>query len=358
MASISSYRERLYVLGRFPNKDGSDGVKQSRIATGLSDTPANRKVVEKQVKKINAQLKNGTFDWAEWETRRTAHGTTWRQAISKLHHQKCVLGTVKDSTWNENYMGSLKLLPPGELVTTESIEKALSKWERGTYTYKKVTGLLKSIAVLCDVKFPEVPVPTYTKKAVALKDVPTDQEIVDWVLSAEQPYRWFWGMAATYGLRPHEIEVAEMIQKDYLQVPEETKTGFRTVIPVRREWVDLFGLRDKQERAIDHRNDERSDAVSQMLTKARLRMKIKWTTYTLRHAYAGRLWLEGGSKLDVFTAAKLMGHSMKEHVETYRAFIDPNQVAAVAEAALDANKLAALTQMQEALSDPAQEPQH
>ena len=44
-----------------------------------------------------------------------------------------------------------------------------------------------------------------------------------------------------------------------------------------------------------------------------------------------------------------MGHSMKEHVETYRAFIDPNQVAAVAEAALDANKLAALSQMQEAV---------
>ena len=44
-------------------------------------------------------------------------------------------------------------------------------------------------------------------------------------------------------------------------------------------------------------------------------------------------WLNGGSELDVFSAAALMGHSQKEHTETYRRWIDPNQLAT---SALDA----------------------
>ena len=52
-------------------------------------------------------------------------------------------------------------------------------------------------------------------------------------------------------------------------------------------------------------------------------MNLQWRPYMLRHAYAARLWRMGGSELDVFTAATLMGHPVKEHIETYRRHIDP-----------------------------------
>ena len=56
--------------------------------------------------------------------------------------------------------------------------------------------------------------------------------------------------------------------------------------------------------------------------------------YGARHAFAGRLWKTGGAKLDIFTAAKLMGHSADEHEKTYRAWIAPNTIAERAEEAL------------------------
>ena len=347
--TINRYQGRLYLLGQLPHKDGSPGLKQQRIALKLDDTEANFKVAQKRLALIERQLKNGTFSWSDWSAKAKTNGPLWRDAIDLLYKKKVTHGKTKESTWNVNYMGSLKLLNPLEPVTAESMAKAMSRWSRDTYTYKKVWYLMKDIAYLLKMDFPEIPQPTYSQKSVELKHVPDDQEIVEAILSAPQPYRWYWGMAATYGLRPHEIERCTLIEKDYLQVEEETKTGFRTVIPVRREWVELFDLRNKQERPAERQNDTSPDAVSMMLIHQANKLGIKWKSYALRHAYAGRLWREGGSQLDVYTAARLMGHSVQIHTQTYRAFIDPNQVAIVAEAALDANRDRVAKQMEKTL---------
>ena len=53
---------------------------------------------------------------------------------------------------------------------------------------------------------------------------------------------------------------------------------------------------------------------------------------------AGRQWRNGGAELDVFDAAQLMGHSQKEHIETYRKWIDPNKIAVSALAAIKRNQ--------------------
>ena len=66
-------------------------------------------------------------------------------------------------------------------------------------------------------------------------------------------------------------------------------------------------------------------------------MKEGWTNYSLRHAYAGRLWRVGGAKLDVATAARLMGHSPAVHEKTYRHHIDPYKIALRAQEAIAQN---------------------
>ena len=70
--------------------------------------------------------------------------------------------------------------------------------------------------------------------------MPSDSEIIEWVERAGEPYRWYFGMMATYGLRPHEIERCNQIGDGLIQVWDETKTGFRTVIPVHEDWPALF----------------------------------------------------------------------------------------------------------------------
>ena len=54
-------------------------------------------------------------------------------------------------------------------------------------------------------------------------------------------------MLATYGLRPHELDDCEFIDlKHRLKVPDDTKTGFRVVVPLHRDWVELFELRSER----------------------------------------------------------------------------------------------------------------
>jgi len=330
MASLNIYRGRLYLLARVPRRDGRPGLAQARIALRMDDTPVNRRAAAKQLQTLERQLREGSFNWAYWNDQ--SEGLTWREAIAKLYRARVVLGRTSETTWEINYMGRLRRIPPNSECTTESIAAALERYNRNSCSYKELFYLLRHLSRLVAVPFPEMPVPTYSQ--AELVAVPSDAEIVAWVESAG-PAGWYFGMMATYGLRPHEIEGAALIERDYCQVQDATKTGFRTVIPLPREWVERFQLHDRRLRpTLQGAAHNRADAVAKWLSKELRRLGLPWRPYALRHAYAGRLWREGGSRLDIYTAARLMGHSATQHAKTYRAHIQPHQVAEAAERAL------------------------
>lgn len=327
VASVNVHKGRLYLLGKVPRRDGLPGLQQTRIALKLDDTPTNRRAAAKQLQTLERQLQTGTFDWAYWLDDAPA-GVTWREAIARLYRAKVVLGRTGQTTWDINYMGRLRQIPPGP-CTTDSIAKALQRYDRSTCSYKELYYLLRHIARLVAVPFPEMPQPTY--REAQLVAVPTDAEVIAWVEAASEPSAWYWGMMATYGLRPHEIEGSALVERDYCQVAEATKTGFRTVVPLHRDWVGRFRLHDRRLRP---GSDQRADAVSKWLSKELRKLELPWRPYALRHAYAARLWREGGSRLDIYTASRLMGHSPQQHTRTYRAHIQPHVIAEAAERAL------------------------
>jgi integrase len=330
MASISAQRGRLYLLATVPRRDGQPGLQQTRIALRLDDNPVNRRMAAKQLQTLERQLATGTFEWSYWLDQQ--QGITWREAIAKLHRARVVLGRTSETTWEINYMGRLRQIPPTSLVTTESIAQALQRYDRATCSYKELWYLLQQLSRLVGVPFPELPVPTYGR--AELVAVPTDAEIVEWVEGAPDPSDWYFGMMAVYGLRPHEIEGAQLIDRDYCQVADGTKTGFRTVVPVPRDWVERFRLHERRLRPTLGGVSDRPDKVAKWLSKELKRLGLPWRPYALRHAYAGRLWKQGGSRLDIYTASRLMGHSAAQHAKTYRAHIQPHQVAEAAERAL------------------------
>ena len=331
MASINSQRGRLYLLANLPRRDGAPGLRQARIALRLDDTPINRRAAAKQLQTLERQLQGGTFEWGNWLDQE-AGTITWREAIARLYRARVVLGRTGQTTWDVNYLGRLRQIPPTSACTPASMAKALERYDRATCSYKELFYLLRHLAKLVAVPFPEVPLPTYHQ--AQLVAVPTDPEIIAWVEGAPDPVRWYWGMMACYGLRPHEIEGALLIERDLCQVADGTKTGFRTVVPLPREWVERVGLRDRRLRPRLEGSIDRPDAVSKWLSKELRRQRLPWRPYSLRHAYGGRLWRKGGSRLDVFTAARLMGHTPAVHARTYRAHIQPHQVAEAAERAL------------------------
>jgi integrase len=331
MASVNSQRGRLYLLANLPRRDGAPGFQQSRIALRLDDTPINRRTAAKQLRTLERQLEGGSFEWSYWLDEE-AGPITWREAIARLYRARVVLGRTGQSTWDVNYLGRLRQIQQNSACTTASMAKALERYDRATCSYKELFYLLRHLAKLVAVPFPEVPLPTYNQ--AQLVAVPNDTEIIAWVEGAPEPVRWYWGMMACYGLRPHEIEGAVLIDRDLCQVAEGTKTGFRTVVPLPREWVERFGLRDRRMRLRLEGSTDRPDAVSKWLSKELRRQTLPWRPYALRHAYAARLWREGGSRLDIYTASRLMGHTANQHAKTYRAHIQPHQVAEAAERAL------------------------
>lgn len=330
MASINAQRGRLYLLAKLPRRDGSPGMAQTRIALRMDDTTVNRRVAAKQLRTLEQQLQRGTFEWSYWLNEETAT-ITWREAIARLHRARVILGRTGQSTWDVNYMGRLRRINPASACTTDSMAQAMGHYDRSSCSYKELYYLLRHLSRLVAVPFPEVPIPTYNQSQPV--EVPTDAQIIEWLEGAPESSRWYWGMMACYGLRPHEIEGAVLIERDLCQVQDGTKTGFRTVVPLPREWVDRFRLRDRRLRP-RLADVERRDAAGKWLSKELKRQGLPWRSYALRHAYAARLWREGGARLDLYTAARLMGHSAAQHAKTYRAHIQPHQVAEAAERAL------------------------
>jgi integrase len=329
LASISSQKGRLYLLATLPHKDGSPGRKQARITLKLDDTAQNWRVARKRLELLEREIAKGTFEWSDWVD---THGkVSWRHAIDLLYRKKVLNGRTSQSSWDVRVMGYLRQQDQSEQVTTESLQRFVTKYKREQAAYKQAYYLARDIAKLVEASFPELGVPLYGRAEI-LK-VPTDAEIIDWVLQSGQPYQWAFGTIATYGLRPSELAGCEF-DGERLIVKEDTKTGSRIVVPLYREWVQLFDLLNVQELPKSQRVQPRPDEIAQWLHKRKDKMGIKWKTYSLRHSYAGRLWREGGSKLDIYLAARLMGHTAAEHTKTYRQWISPHTIADKAEEVL------------------------
>ena len=315
--SLTAQKGRLYLSAMFPRRDGQPGRKQSRLALKLDDTPINRKVAAKRQAYVQRQLDQGTFTWAE-HLDEPAKGPTWRDAINALYRKRVVLGRTGQNTWDINYMGRLRQVNPAAAIDSASVKQFMAKWPRDTCSYKEAFYLVKDLCQLVNVPFPELPVPTYQKGQI--KNVPGDDEIVQVIAAQVGEFQWHLGMMAVYGLRPQETLECRFADDDHqLHVDDDTKTGFRVVIPMMANWVSLFDLRNERRRT--------QKGLNQWMFNERKKAGIDWKPYALRHAFAGRLWRVGGSELDIYTAARLMGHSIKEHERTYRAFIDPVTIA-------------------------------
>ncbi len=200
-----------------------------RLALYLDDTLANQHTARRRLTELEKQLAAGTFAWPFWLPEGDTTTLTWNAAIRRLHHKKVVLGRTSESTWRLNSMGRLRQVPGTAAVTTTSMATALAKYDRAQCSYKERYHLPQQIAQISGVDFPEVPVPTYGRSSSS--EVPSDAEIVDLVQNASPTSGWYYGMTATYGLRPHEVEVSTLLDGDRLHLPDGTKTGFRTVIP-------------------------------------------------------------------------------------------------------------------------------
>ena len=339
MARIREQKGRLYISATLPHKDGSPGNAQAMITLQLPAGPRYWKQAEKKLKQLERELEKGTFEWANWipEKKAQAAGITWEKAINLLYEDKVTFGTTQETTWQVSYMSRFKNYSLHKSLTTSELQKAIEVYERHTCSYQHVYYQMKRISELTGVPFPRLGTPLYNRQEKDDYEVPSDSEVIDIVQSVGEEYRWHFGMMAAYGLRPHETDRVKQIAGGKVQIHHLTKRGYRTVIPVHADWPALFRLDEVVKRPPSINDGKRRDTTAMWMTRRRRALGIPYVPYALRHAYAHRLWREGGAELDIFDAAKLMGHSIKEHVRTYRRAIDPNKIAKAAEEAIERN---------------------
>jgi integrase len=164
-------------------------------------------------------------------------------------------------------------------------------------------------------------------KTKVLRELPSDSAVVEIVNKVPDHWRWTFGMLATYGLRGHELRSLDCSRmKDephIIYVSEKTKTGHRAVYPVLPEWVNKWELYNVNLPPINvdiNANIKYGTSLSQNIGKILDRIGYEdITAYHFRDAYAVRCSLVG---IDAVVSAKWMGHSLKEHWDSYLKFFD------------------------------------
>ncbi len=325
--SIGVTGARLWLRGTLPNKNGDGGKCQQRIYLGIPATIAGLQLAESEALKIDYQLKSGAFSWEpylkEVIPQSSAPKTTgqWIQSFEMDYFQKRTRTSSTILTWEKDYLATFRKLNWEAPLTPESIKETILNSPPDTRVRKRCCVALGALAKFAGV---EIDVNQwsgrYSPKSVTPRNIPTDRVITQcYQQISSPPWRWVYGMIATYGLRNHEVfrvDFNQIKRGTFIITVTEGKTGYRRVYPIYPEWFYEFNLQRVELPSVNLSNANHSlgHTVSQQFRRSHL----PFTAYDLRHAWAIRSLLFG---LDVSLASQMMGHSLKVHHDTYHQWI-------------------------------------
>jgi integrase len=318
--SIVQHNDKLYLRSsQLPPKPGSAKTTAHRqtIALGSNASTAGIQYAETQAKLIGAQLAMRTFSWEPWIKAKAIAPITCADWVEKLKAE--VLAVSAPITWTKNYWDVYKRLPMDEPLTLEHLHQLIAQTAPNTRTRKRNVIACSRIARLAGLDETEFSglAGNYGIGAAVPRKLPSDDEIIEWHGKINHPRdQWAFGMLATYGIRPHELfnfDHAEF-QRDptRLEILPETKTGARTTWGFMPEWVELFSL---LKMPVCTSEGKDNSTKGQCIGRWFRSHGVPFKPYDLRHAWAVRcIHLE----LRDTIAAKMMGHSVKIHQQTYQ----------------------------------------
>lgn len=224
------------------------------------------------------------------------------------------------STWNAEYGYVFKRLPQEAFLTTELIFQTIETTEPDTRNRKRFCQNLSILAKFAGLSIDLKPyVGKYSCLKPAPRQLPTDS-LIEECYSKVKPtdWRWFFGMLAAYGLRPHEVfhlDYEKLREGDECLRVLDGKTGSRLAFPFKPEWFTSFHLTDVNvPKCTGKNNGDLGNRVCHAFT----RLEIPCKPYDLRHAWAIRSMTYG---LDITLAAQQMGHSLMVHSRVYHQWI-------------------------------------
>lgn len=301
---------------------------QQDIALGMYANPAGLKAAEDKAIELAADIvkwKAGqNFPWNNWIEGKLAQGNTCEYWVEAFKEEFLIKQQqFSASTWERHYLLQFDRLPPkakltGELLLRTLLSLPINSWTRH-HTASSYIKLAKFAGIDIDLQ----PYKGKYNPTDTIKDLPSDEAIAlirEQIVSTQ--WQWVYGMLAAYGLRPHEIFFATVEPlPPYKCYVSEGKTGARTVQPFYPDWAERWKLWEQQN-LVTQKTEywELGRQVRQSLYFRFKKIGANLAPYDLRHAYAIRVSVV--FELPVTIAAKLMGHSVNVHLNTYQRHID------------------------------------
>lgn len=352
---------RLALRSTLPPKPGSHRLKstQQRLSLGIPATTTGLKQAEQEAKVLALKLLQNSFDWREYDHaidgKRLSRQdlsqqiAAFQQDFFAATHRNHKPASTK-TTWHSAYEPYLRKLEA--IATTNpnlSLPEALIK------TLQSIDAQTRSrqialIALTAFAKFMKLEIADELKEKYAEKpgldrlkksrELPTDEQILHhWNTIPNPQWKFVYGVMAAFGLRNHEVffcDYSDLLKgENQVQVLSSTKTGSHEVWAFPPDWIDRFELRSPLlPKVSTDLNDTTLQRVGQRVTAQFRRYNIPFSPYDLRHAWAVRTIHVG---LPDTVAAKMMGHSVTVHTNTYHQWLTRRDQQAAVNTALSRN---------------------
>ena len=345
---IEKRGSKLNIRGSLPTKENKDILKIQRISLRINADIPGLEEAKKKLQLINLQLELNQFEWSNWISSSDKYNSktsdSFLKKISEFEEiffkgtKDEYLKSAKKTTWNSSYKPYIK-----RMISTyySNKDRELNSIFINTLkTYKEGTRSRKQCGTSLNVfaEFIEHNLPSewkslskgYGLKKASFRNLPDDQLIENlWGNIPNKSWQYVFALMATYGLRNHEVFFCDLHSLNdkgdkIIRILPTTKTGEHQVWPFHPKWVEKFGLSALGDdpnllpRINKNLRETTLQNIGKRITDQFNRYKLNIRPYDLRHAWAVRTIFYD---LPDTVAARMMGHSVSLHTQTYHHWI-------------------------------------
>ncbi|MDZ8238116.1 MAG: site-specific integrase [Nostoc sp. ChiQUE01a] len=347
----------LQLRATLPIKPGdkdknSTGRKQYNLSLNIPANLDGLKTAEEEAYELGKLIARKTFEWNDKYLGNEAIKKDF-QTIGELleKFEDEYFKTHKRTTKSEHtffyyFSRTKRFINPTDLATSDNLISAIEKIDKEWAKYNAA----RAIAVFCLTFKIEIDLSKYSKMPEKnSRNIPTDAEIAEGISKFEdylntrgnqvnqnvqdswQLWRWTYGMLAVFGLRPRELftnpDIGWWLSQENVdltwKVHKDCKTGEREALPLYKQWIDEFDLRNPKYLEMlataiskkDNTNHAEITALTQRVSWWFRKIGLDFKPYDLRHAWAIRAHILG---IPIKAAADNLGHSVQVHTQTYQ----------------------------------------
>nr|WP_292829401.1 site-specific integrase [Nostoc sp. JL33] len=347
----------LQLRATLPIKPGdkdsnASGRKQYNLSLNIPANSDGLKTAEEEAYELGKLIARKTFEWNDKYLGNEAIRKDFK-TIGELLEQfeEEYFKTHKRTTKSEHtffyyFSRTKRFTNAKDLATAENLISSIEQVDKEWAKYNAA----RAISAFCLTFNIEIDLSKYSKMPDNhSRNIPTDTEISQGIIKFEdylnsrgnqvnqnvqdswQLWRWTYGMLAVFGLRPRELfinpDIAWWLSQENLdftwKVHKDSKTGEREALPLYRQWIEDFDLRNPKYLEMlrgaiakkDNTNHAEITALTQRVSWWFRKIGLDFKPYDLRHAWAIRAHILG---IPIKAAADNLGHSVQVHTQTYQ----------------------------------------